>query len=195
MRHWKKVVAAVGIAVGAALLTLFYVAARQSDGWYVVRSGTMRATPHAVFAQLDDFHRWQAWSPWADLDPQAQHRFEGAQRGPGAVFYWSGNDKVGEGRMTLLESQPPQWLKMKLEFIRPMPDEAQVEFVVIDRDEEVLVVWSMYGTHPNLLSKLFCMVMNLDGMIGPDFERGLARLKQVVETPPAAPAGGAPEGA
>lgn len=185
MRYWKTIVVAVGIALLASVGTLAVVAARQSDAWYVQRSATMRAAPEAVFAQLDDFRRWQAWSPWADLDPQAQNRFEGAERGSGAVFSWNGNDKVGEGRMTILESQPPQWLKMKLEFIRPMPDEAQIEFTLVPRGEEVFVRWSMQGQHPNLISKLFCLVMNLDGMIGPDFERGLARLKAVVEQPQA----------
>lgn len=188
MRHWRKVVAAAGVAVVAGVGALLAVAARQSDEWYVIRGATMRATPQAVYAQLEDFHHWQAWSPWADRDPQAENRFEGAQRGAGAVFYWNGNDEVGEGRLTIEESQPPHWLKMKLQFIRPMPDEAQIEFVVIPRGEEVLVLWSVRGRHPNLLSKLFCMVMNLDGMIGPDYEHGLARLKKVVEAPSAQPA-------
>jgi hypothetical protein len=184
MRRWTMIIVAAGMALLASLGTLVAVAARQSDAWYVQRSATMRAAPEAVFSQLDDFRRWQAWSPWADLDPQAQVRFEGPERGPGAVFSWNGNDQIGEGRMTILETQPPLWLRCKLQFVRPMPDESLVEFTVIPRGEEVLVRWSMHGEHPNLLSKLFCMVMNLDGMIGPDYERGLARLKAVVEKPP-----------
>lgn len=183
MRRWLKVASVSLLVLLTALGTLLAVAARQSDAWYVSRRATIRAAPEQVFAQLDDFRRWQAWSPWADRDPQAVSQFEGAERGPGAVFYWNGNDEVGEGRMTILESQPPQWLKLKLQFIRPMPDEAVIEFVLIPRGDQTDVLWSMSGTHPNLLSKLFCMVMNLDGMIGHDYEQGLARLKKAVETP------------
>lgn len=188
MRRWKTIVGAVGIALLAGVGTLVAVAARQSDAWFVQRSAIMRAAPDIVFAKLEDFRRWQSWSPWADLDPQAQNRFEGAERGAGAVFSWNGNDKVGEGRMTILESQPPVWLKMKLQFIRPMPDEALIEFTVVPCSEGAFVRWSMQGEHPNLLSKLFCLMMNLDGMIGRDYERGLARLKAMVEKPPPRPA-------
>ncbi len=92
------------IALVVIVVVFLVIVALQPTGYRIVHSATFSAPPAAVFAQVDDFHNWKAWSPWAKLDPSARNTFEGMPAETGAVFTWAGNHKVGEGRMTLTES-------------------------------------------------------------------------------------------
>src|SRR5438309_2610819 len=117
------------VAVLAALIAAFVVfVAMQPSEFRVVRSATVPAPPSEVFAQVNDFHNWDAWSPWAKLDPAAQNSFEGASCGSGAIFTWSGNKEVGEGRMTVTESRPDELIRIKLDFKRPFEATNTTEF-------------------------------------------------------------------
>src|SRR5262249_39093260 len=147
----------------------------------VVRSATMAAPPADVFAQVNDFHKWEAWSPWAKLDPTMQQIYEGPPAGAGAVYKWSGNRNVGEGRMTLAESQPNDRIAIKLEFLRPFKGNNDVEFTFKPEDSKTLVTWTMSG-RKHFMVKAFTLFMNMDKMIGGDFEKGLAGMKSVVES-------------
>lgn len=144
---------------------------------------TMAASPATVFTQVNDYHNWEAWSPWAKLDPNAKTTFEGPPTGTGATFTWDGNDKVGSGRQTILESKPDALIKIRLEFEKPMKDVCTAQFDFKPQDDKTLVTWSMYGK-TNFVGKIFCLFMNMDKMVGGDFEKGLTSLKAIVEAPP-----------
>src|SRR4051794_12967926 len=107
------------IGIAAAIVLFLIVVALQPADYRVERSASIGAPAPLVFGQVNDFHSWEAWSPWAKLDPNCKNTFEGPGSGTGAVFAWSGDKKVGEGRMTIAESQSPDRIRIKLDFIRP----------------------------------------------------------------------------
>jgi uncharacterized protein YndB with AHSA1/START domain len=159
---------------------LVVVIAVQPSEFRVVRTATIAAPPAVVFAQVNDFHKWDAWSPWAKLDPAAKYTYEGAPAGEGAVFAWSGNDKVGEGRMTLLESRSPELVRIRLEFVKPYEGTSTAEFTFKPQGEQTLVTWSMTGQN-NFIGKAMCLFNDMDKMVGGEFEKGLAQMKTVAE--------------
>lgn len=174
----------VGGIVAAAVLVLgvlaVIVATRPSE-FRIERATTIAATAPGVFAQVNDFHKWEAWSPWAKLDPQVKNSYEGAPAGQGAVFAWAGNDKVGEGRMTLTESRPNESIKIKLEFIKPFASTCDTAFTFKPQGGQTGVTWTMDGEN-NYIGKAFCLFMSMDKHVGGDFERGLANMKSVAES-------------
>ena len=176
----KKILllALVVIVVGVAICCV--VVALQPAHYRVERSAMMNAPAPIVFNQVNDFHKWDAWSPWAKLDPAAKATFGGPPAGPGAVFTWAGNDKIGEGRMTLTESHPTDLVKVKVEFVKPFEGTNTTEFTFKPQGDQTAVTWSMAG-HNNFVAKALCLFMNMDRMIGRDMENGLAQLKSVVE--------------
>ena len=164
------------------LVVLFLVvAALQPAEYRVVRSTTIAAPPEQVFPHVNDFHKWATWSPWAKLDPAMQVTFTGPiQGGPGSVYGWKGNSKVGEGRMTLTGGRPNQQVDIRLEFVKPFPDACTTAFTFQPEGGGTTVTWTMTG-RKNYLAKAMCLVVSMDRMVGGDFERGLARLKMVAE--------------
>src|SRR5580698_1329000 len=111
----KKILVAIVLVIAVAAV----VVAMQPADLRITRSATIDAPAGDVFAQVNDFHKWQAWSPWAKLDPAAKNTYEGSSSGEGAIFKWSGNSQVGEGTMTLVESHPSDRIRIKLDFVRP----------------------------------------------------------------------------
>jgi len=176
----KKLLIVLGV-LAAIVVGFLIIVALQPNEFRVERSATIAAPAAVVFDQVNDFHKWDAWSPWAKLDLNAKNSFEGPSSGEGAIFKWSGNDKVGEGKMTLLESHPHDLVRIKLEFVRPMEDTSTTEFTFQPEGGETRVKWSMFGQQ-NFMGKAFCMFMNMDKMISADFEKGLASLKAASET-------------
>jgi carbon monoxide dehydrogenase subunit G len=171
----------LGTIAGIIVLFLLYVASKPND-FRVERSATMAAPPATVFAQVNDFHNWQAWSPWAKLDPNMSQTYEGPEAGRGAVYSWNGNNKVGAGRMAITESRPNEYIKILLEFLRPFKSTNNAEFTFRPSGNQTDVNWTMTGQH-NFMSKLFCSFMSMDKMVGKDFEKGLSQMKAVVESP------------
>jgi len=173
------------ILIGLALLIAVFVVIvyRQPGQFRIERSVLVDATPEKVFAQVNDFHNWDAWSPWAKLDPAAKNTFEGPPAGVGAIFRWAGNNEVGEGSMTIIESTPVELVRIKLEFIKPFEDQSTAEFKFVPQEGQTEVTWSMFGEN-NFISKAFCMFMDMEEMLGGQFEQGLAQLKSVTETNP-----------
>ena len=171
------------IALAVIVVVLAAVVAMQPSEFRVARTATVSAPPAAVFAQVNDLHKWEAWSPWAKLDPAAKNTFEGPSAGPGAVFKWSGNDEVGEGMMTLIDSRPSELITIKLHFVRPFEDTQTSEFTFVPDAKQTIVTWSIYG-EKNFISKAVCLFMNMDKMLGGEFEKGLAKLKELVESAP-----------
>ncbi|MCL4218645.1 MAG: SRPBCC family protein [Candidatus Hydrogenedentes bacterium] len=156
----------------------------QPNEFRVERSIVVNAPPSEVFAQVNDFHNWSAWSPWAKLDPSMMQTYEGAPEGEGAVYFWSGNDDVGEGRMTILESKPDNLVKIELEFIKPWTATNTAVFIFEPEAGQTRVSWAMYGEN-GFMAKAFQIFMDMDSMVGGDFEKGLADLKATVEKAPA----------
>jgi len=171
----KILIGIVLIIVGFAV----YVSTRPSD-FRVTRSTIIDASPSTVFNQVNDFHRWEAWSPWAKMDPNAKTSYEGPASGPGAVFHWAGNKDVGEGSMTILESQPSDMIKIRLDFVKPFKGTNTAEFNFKPAGNQTAVTWSMYGKN-NFIAKAIGVFIDCDKMIGGQFEKGLVQLKAVAE--------------
>jgi hypothetical protein len=178
----KILLTIVGVLIGLAAAFAIYVATRPDD-YQISRSATIDAAPETVFNQINDFRKWEAWSPWAPLDPNAKNTFEGPESGEGAKFHWSGNDKIGEGEMTILDSQSPEHIQIKLEFMRPMQDSSLVDFTIqpTEKISQSRLTWSMTGKYPNFTSKAFCTAMNMPKMLGQEFDKGLAGIKSIAE--------------
>ena len=175
----KKIL--VGLVVIIAILVV--VIMLQPATYQVERSTTINAPAAVVFAQVNDFHKWNGWSPWAKLDPAMKHTFEGAPAGTGAGYSWAGNKEVGEGRMTIIDSHPSDLVKIKLEFLKPFAATSATDFTFTPQGNQTLVKWKMVGEN-NFMAKAFHLVMNMDKMIGSDFEKGLAQMKAVAEAAP-----------
>lgn len=158
------------------------VATRPSE-FRIERTATIAAPAPAVFAQVNDFHKWEAWSPYAKRDPGMKKGFEGPPAGIGAVYTWSGNNEVGEGRTTIIESRPNELIRIRLDFMRPFAATNTAEFSFKPEGERTAVTWSLAGQH-NFMGKAVGLFMNMDRMVGGDFETGLAQLKLVAETGP-----------
>jgi len=168
------------LALVIIAILFFVMLVGRPDEFKVARSATMAASPATVFEQVNDFHKWDDWSPWAKLDPTCKNTFDGAAAGKGAMFAWDGNKKVGAGRMTVLESQSPGLIRINLEFLRPFKATSTTEFTFKPEGNGTVVAWSMFVKN-NFLSKAFGLFVNCDNMIGRDFEKGLAQMKSVAE--------------
>ena len=165
----------------AVLALMAVVIAMQPDTYQVTRSTEIAAPPAEVFALINDFHKWEAWSPWGKLDPNMKATYSGAPSGTGASYYWIGNDDVGEGTMTITGSQPHQSVTIKLAFLKPFASTAANEFTIAPSGAGSKVDWVMNG-ESNFMSKGFSLAMGgMDKAIGPDFEKGLAQLKALAE--------------
>lgn len=174
------IVIAVAVVLAILFAVLFILVSRQPGEFRIERTGSFAALPETVFAQINDFHYWKAWSPWAKLDPNAVETHEGAPAGVGAIMSWNGNKKVGAGRMTILDSKPHESIRIKLEFLRPMRATNQSEFTIRPANGGSTVLWSMTGKN-GFVGKAFCMMVDMDKLVGADFEKGLANLKTIVE--------------
>lgn len=172
----KKIL--IGVAVVLVGLVAF-IASRPSS-FRVERSATIAAPAEVVFAMINDFHQWQAWSPWEKLDPSMKKTLDGPAAGVGAIYYWNGNDQVGEGRMTVTESRPNERITIKLEFLKPFASTSNIEFTVAPSGSDVKLTWVM-GGHNDFMGKVFSTFMDADSMIGKDLEKGLANLKAGAE--------------
>lgn len=169
------------IAIAAIIVTFIVVVALQPSEFRVERTAVITAAPSTVFAQVNDFHKWEAWSPWAKLDPAAKTSFEGPSSGTGAVFTWSGNDEVGEGRMTMVESTPGERVKIKVDFVRPFEGTSNSEFDLTPAGDQTAVTWIMSGHH-DFIAKAMCLIINGNEMIGSEMDKGLAKMKSVIES-------------
>ena len=172
------VVTAVVIALAVAIILI--LAMSKPDIFRVQRTTTIKAPAQAIFALVNDFHRWASWSPWENRDPTMKRNFSGAESGKGAVYAWDGNKNVGSGRMEILEATTPSKVTIKLDFFKPFEGHNTAEFTMLPQDDATNVSWAMYGTAP-FMSKLMQVFMNIDNMIGKDFEAGLANLKKLTE--------------
>ena len=172
----------IGLIVLAVVVAFLGIVALTPSDYKVTRSTQIAAPPAEVHALINDFHKWDAWSPWAKLDPNMKTTYSGSPSGEGAVYEWvSPMDNVGEGRMTILKSVPAERVDIKLEFIKPFAGLSLTEFTVQPAASGTLVTWTMTGENA-FVSKAFMLAMGgMDKAVGPDFEKGLAQLKTTAE--------------
>ena len=173
------------VLVVIAVVVFVIVVAGQPSDFRVTRTATMKAPVSAVFEQVNNLRKWDAWSPWAKLDPEAKNSFEGADAGVGAVMSWAGNNKVGVGSMTITESNPNNLIRFKLEFLKPFKATNMAEFSFEFDGSQTTVSWSMYGKN-NFISKAMGLIMNCEKMVGGQFDQGLSAMKAIVEAANAA---------
>ena len=183
----KKILLGIVAVVMVVVAALAIVIAMQPSEVHISRSMAMAAPADKVFEQVNNLHKSPDWSPFIKLDPNIKLSYEGPESGEGAVYKWTGNDQVGEGSLTIIESKPNELVRMRLVFVRPMEDTSEALFTFKPEGEKINVTWSMTGTN-GFVEKAFCMFVDLDKMIGDKFEEGLASMKHIVESAPAEPA-------
>ena len=166
--------------VAAAVVIVLIAAAMKPATFRVVRSRRMQARAERVFPLINDFHEWAQWSPYEKLDPAMKRVHAGAPQGVGAIYEWEGNSKAGAGRMEIKEVQVPSRVAIQLDFTKPVEGHNIAELSLEPRAGGTEVIWSMRGASPYLM-KLMGVFVNLDRMIGGDFETGLSNLKAVAE--------------
>ena len=168
------------IAIAVIVVVFLIVVAMQPSEFRVTRNATMSAPAPAVFAQVNELKKWEAWSPWAKMDPAMKQTYEGPAAGVGAISSWAGNNAVGEGRMTITESRSNELVRFNLEFFKPMAGTSTAEFTFKPEGNRTSVTWSMTGQN-NFIAKAVCLFMSMDKMLGGQFEQGLVQMKSVVE--------------
>lgn len=171
----RRVLLIAGAAIAGIVAVLAIVVALQPSEFHVERTATIAAPVPVVFAQINDFHNWHQWSPFAKLDPAMTVTYEGAPAGVGAIYRWAGNDQAGEGSATIVESRPDELVRMRLDFLKPHAATSTADFILEPEGDGTAVTWSLDG-HNSFMFKAVHLVMDMDEMVGGMFEQGLANL-------------------
>jgi hypothetical protein len=174
------IVAIIAVILAVAVAVALILAATKPDRFSVRREITVQAPAERIFPLINDFHQWVTWSPWEHRDPALKRSYSGMESGKGAVYGWDGNNSVGSGRMEILESAAPSKIVIQLDFFKPFEGHNTAEFTMLPQGDATHVSWLMHGPAP-FMNKLMQVFMNLDTMIGKDFEIGLANLKSLTE--------------
>ena len=171
------------LVIVLAVVALLVVASTRPPTFRYERSTHIDAPMLQVAEQIDDFRAWQKWSPWENIDPTLQRTFSGADAGVGAIYEWDSKGKAGAGRMEITEMRagPERGLiSIKLDFVKPLKASNTAEFTLTPTDAGTDLTWAMFGPSP-FISKLMGVFVNVDAMVGKDFEAGLAALKRNAE--------------
>ena len=169
----------IGLVVIVVVLAI--VIAVQPEEFRISRSATMAAPAPVVFAQVDDLRNWEKWNPWQKVDPAMKLQFSGPPSGVGAAYAWQGNKDVGEGRLAITESRPADLVRVRLEFLKPFAATNTAIFTFKPSGGRTEVTWSMEGRN-NFFAKAVHLCVNMDQMVGGQFEKGLADMKAAAET-------------
>ena len=170
----------IGIIVIVFVAGVLILAAFRPDTFRVQREASIKARPEKVFALINDFDRWGAWSPWEKKDPAMKRTFGIAKSGKGATYAWEGNKDVGQGRMEIAESVPSSKVVLNLDFVKPFEAHNLVVFTLEPKGDTTNVTWAMQGDSP-YVAKIIQLFVSMDKMVGKDFEAGLANLKAAAE--------------
>jgi hypothetical protein len=168
----------IGLIVLVIVAVVLIVPAFRPDTFRVQRSATIKAPPERIVAALADFHGWQAWSPWEKMDPAMKRSHGGPASGKGATYAWE-SDKVGAGGMAITDVTASR-VALDLDFVRPFEAHNKVEFTLAPKADATELTWSMTGPVPYFF-RLLHLFVDMDKMVGKDFEAGLANLKAVAE--------------
>jgi uncharacterized protein YndB with AHSA1/START domain len=175
-----EIFAIIAIVLVIAIAIVLILAAVKPNTFSVRRETTVKASPEKIFPLINDFHQWRTWSPWEGKDPAMKRTYSGAASGKGAVYAWDGNKNVGSGRMEILDAPAPSKVIIKLDFFKPFKGHNTAEFTMLPQGDTTHLTWLMHGPAP-FMSKLMQVFMNMDRMIGKDFEVGLVNLKQLTQ--------------
>jgi hypothetical protein len=176
----KTILLVIVVVLLVLIVGVGTLAAMKQDSFRVQRSITIKAAPDKIFALINDFKAWPQWSPYETKDPNMQRTLSGADAGPGAIYEWRGDKNVGQGRMEIMQSTVPTKVAIKLDFLKPFEAHNMATFTLVPKGDTTEVTWAMDGPSA-FLTKLMGVFVNLDKMIGTDFEAGLANLKRVTE--------------
>jgi len=176
-----RIIGRVVIALVIAIAALLVYAATRPDSFHVERSIAIKAAPEKIFALIDDFHKWPAWSPFEKLDPAMTRTLSGADSGKGAVYEWSGNSKAGAGRMEISDATTPALVAIKLDFSKPLESHNTATFTLAPAGDMTNVTWAMDGPSP-YIAKIMGIFVSMDSLVGKEFEEGLANLKAQAES-------------
>ena len=176
-----EIIAIIAVVLAIAIAIVLILAATKPDTFSVQRATTVRAPPEKIFPLINDFHQWGSWSPYENKDPAMKRSYDGPASGKGAVYGWDGNKNVGSGRMEILDASAPSKIVIKLDFFTPFEGHNTAEFTMLPQGDATTITWLMHGPAP-FMNKMMQVFMNLDHMIGKDFEVGLANLKRITET-------------
>ncbi|MGH8109544.1 MAG: SRPBCC family protein [Arenimonas sp.] len=171
----------IAIVFALVVFAILIYAAMQPGSFRVQRSIDIRASTEKIFPHVNDFHLWDAWSPWEKVDPAVKRTYGGAEQGVGATYGWEGNKDIGEGRMTIVESIPSSKVLLDIEFIKPFAGKNKIEFTLANHGDTTTLTQAMFGPTP-YIAKLMCLFFNRDKMIGDKYEEGLASLKTIAES-------------
>jgi Polyketide cyclase / dehydrase and lipid transport len=179
-RAMFEIIAIVAVVLAIAVAVVLILAATKPDTFSVRRAATVRAPPERIFPLINDFHQWGSWSPWEHKDPAMKRTYSGADSGKGAVYAWDGNKNVGSGRMEIREASLPSKIVIKLDFFAPFEAHNTAEFTMLPQGDATNLTWVMHGPLV-FMAKVMHVFINMDKMIGKDFEAGLANLKKLTE--------------
>jgi uncharacterized protein YndB with AHSA1/START domain len=171
------------VALAAIIIVFAAVVAMQPSEFRVARSATIAAPAPVVFAQVNAFRKWRAWSPYDKLDPAMKKTYDGPPAGIGASYSWAGNEHAGVGRATITESRPNELVRIKLDFVKPFEGTAFATFTFKPDGDRTVVEWRLDGNN-NFVSKAVHLFLNMDRMVGGQFEEGLTELRTVTEATP-----------
>ena len=175
-----EVIVTIAVILAIAIAVVLILGATKPDTLRVQRSVRIKAPPEGIFPLISDFHQWVAWSPYEQKDPAMKRTYSGAERGKGAVYAWEGDKNVGSGRMEILEASAPQKIVIKLDFFTPFEGHNTAEFTMLPQGDATNVSWRMHGPAP-FMARIMHVFINIDKMVGSDFEAGLANLKRLTE--------------
>lgn len=175
-----KILLIIVAVIVVLVLAVVVSASTRPDTFHVERSAVINAAPEAIFPLINDFHQWQAWSPYEKLDPAMTRSMSGAESGQGAVYAWESNGKAGAGRMEIVESAPSSKILIKLDFSRPFVAHNTATFTLAPATQGTSVTWAMDGPSP-LIAKVMGLFFDMDNLIGRDFAEGLQNLKAIAE--------------
>jgi uncharacterized protein YndB with AHSA1/START domain len=175
-----EIIAIIAVVLAVAIAIILILAVTKPDRFSVQRATTIKAPAERIFPLINDFHQWGGWSPYENRDPAMKRSYSGAASGKGAVYAWDGNSNVGSGRMEILDASAPAKIVIKLDFFKPFEGHNTAEFTMLPQGDATSVTWLMHGPAP-FISKVMQVFMNIDTMVGKDFEAGLANLKNLTE--------------
>jgi uncharacterized protein YndB with AHSA1/START domain len=175
-----EIIAIIAIVLAIGIAVILILAATKPDTLRVQRATAIKAPPEKIFPLINDFHQWGSWSPYETKDPAMKRSFSGTASGRGAVYAWDGNKNVGSGRMEILDATVPSKIVIKLDFFTPFEGHNTAEFTMLPQGDATNLTWLMHGPAA-FMSKVMQVFINLDHMIGKDFEAGLANLKRLTE--------------
>jgi hypothetical protein len=175
-----KIIGIVAAVLVVGVVVVLLLAAQKPDMFQVKRSATISAPPDRIYPLIADFRRWREWSPYETKDPDMKRTYGAVASGTGATYGWDGDKNIGAGSMEITQADAPGKVALKLDFTRPFEAHNTVDFTLAPQGEATLVTWDMRGPVP-FFAKIIHVFLNMDKMVGGDFEAGLAKLKSLAE--------------